>query len=168
MIPRSFQKPPFYEVSSIEVDEEASVKERLRTVHFYYDMTKEISPWEDPNAYLPILFSVWKEIAVKLRPLYQQRQTKEVYPSMLLMSALAIDALFWMNKKNVPGLDDVAHEVKTLPYQPPNSGERLAFVLNRVEAYPSFIQLHSFMQELEKLHARIKTIEKKHQHESSN
>ncbi|MDV2683510.1 hypothetical protein RYX56_03875 [Alkalihalophilus lindianensis] len=152
---------PFYESDTVEIKAEQSYGERLRSVCFYYDITKECYPWKEPEVYLPPLFSVWKETEKELIPLFRSRKTMQVTSNMIRMTALCIDALFWMNKKELIELYDLATQTDSLGLKPANIKERIMFILTKPNSYHSFTQLRMLMQEIEKCYARSKVIQRK-------
>ncbi|MDT8859969.1 hypothetical protein N0O92_06965 [Alkalihalobacillus sp. MEB130] len=163
-IPIRFQIPPFYNQSFVHLEQSVtSCKEILQAVPFYYDITMDQCPWEDKHSILPQLFEWWKKEQEILECFYKQRQSSEAKEIMVVMIAVFIDALFWLNGRQVRRIDCLGDDVKSLLYKPVNCEERLEFILNAPIKYPSFVQLKSMYQELNKKYAKVKVLE---QHKS--
>ncbi|MGN7311260.1 YpoC family protein [Alkalicoccobacillus gibsonii] len=111
--------------------------------------------------YLPQLFTRWHELDHVLSIYHEEEDKAKVASVTPEYTALLLEALFWINHQLVPTLIHIEDNIKELTYTPPNSRERIEFVLLAPHRYRSFVQMKSFMEELEKLYARVKILEAK-------
>lgn len=159
-LPADFRCEPFYNGSQSIVicSDDKPFERRLLTSYFYYDITEEERPWENPASFLPQMFVLWREREAELRSFFQKRDGKNGRTLMIAMTAVFIDALFWLNKKKVGQLQDIEAAAARLKHKPVNIDERLRFILIKPDSYHSFTQLRALMNELEKLTARSKAM----------
>ncbi|KHF40296.1 YpoC family protein [Halalkalibacter okhensis] len=159
-IPEAFQVPPFYNESYVvKEDTVASLKDICQAVPFYYDITLEKRPWKQKHTYVPMLLDWWKDEEPLLEHFYAKRNPKAANKKMIVMTAVFIDALFWMNETQVQGITTIAKKVNSLQFKPVNCEERLAFILNGPIRYHTYVQLKAMYVELGKLYAKSKVLE---------
>ncbi|MCL7745954.1 YpoC family protein [Halalkalibacter alkaliphilus] len=159
-IPQAFQVPPFYNESYVSKDDTlSSLKDICQAAPFYYDITMEKKPWEKKHAYVPQLLEWWKDEEPGLEHFYANRNPNAAKRKMVIMTAVFIDALFWMNETKVQGLKTITKEVKSLQYKPVNCEERLEFILTGPIRYHTYVQLKALFVELRKIYAKLKVIE---------
>ncbi|MDQ0205962.1 YpoC family protein [Alkalicoccobacillus murimartini] len=165
IIPESFVRDPFYEKGSFiqEPNADASLSNGDLPLFWFDLLTDEGQSNEgwDRDRLLPALFKRWHTLNEQLAD-YHEQENKEVVARLTPeFTALVIEAIFWINHKKVPCLIAVENELDHLPHLPPNSKDRLHFVLIAPWRYRSFIQMRSLMEELEKLYARLRILESK-------
>ncbi|WP_413380589.1 YpoC family protein [Alkalihalobacillus sp. 1P02AB] len=161
-LPSSFQMAPFYE-NQTEIDEKnlRSEEDKWLSVYFYFDLTEEVKPWLDYERFLAEIFHYWNKNVNQLKAYFHNRKPQKAKPLMMAMSALLIDALFWLNKEKVRKLTSIITDIEGLVYTPVNSGERIHFILTHLSHYQGFVQMEMLFEELKKLYARVKIIERK-------
>lgn len=161
-IPDEFCRSPFYEPHSKINCDSYKADQKGQWPLFYFDMKvcDQALSWSR-DVYLPQLFTRWHELDHILSIYHEQEDKDKVASITPEFTALLLEALFWINHQLVPSLIHIEDEINHLPYTPPNSRERMAFVLLAPQRYRSFVQMKSFMEELEKLYARVKILEAK-------
>ncbi|WYP28304.1 YpoC family protein [Alkalihalobacillus sp. FSL W8-0930] len=161
-VPEAFWRSPFYEPhSKINCDSfKADQPNQWPLFFFDINLCDQASSWTR-DVYLPLLFTRWHELDQILSVYHEQEDKAKVASITPEFTALVLEALFWINNQLVPSLIHIEDEVDQLSYTPPNSRERIAFVLLAPQRYRSFVQMKSFMEELEKLYARVKLLEAK-------
>jgi hypothetical protein len=158
-VPESFQVPPFYEQTTINLScSFSSFKDKCRAVPFYYDITEEVAFWTNKHDILPLLLEWWSEEEERLTKLYSDRNPSKAKPIMVTMIAVYIDGLFWTNEKQVLGIKHLKEELSGMQFKPVNCHERLTYILSNPSQYHSFIQLKALFLELKKLYAKSKVI----------
>ncbi|GAE25032.1 hypothetical protein JCM9140_1002 [Halalkalibacter wakoensis JCM 9140] len=161
-IPESFQVSPFYQQTVVNIDAESlSFLDICQAIPFYYDITMEKRPWEEKDVFVPMLFACWDKERPILEQYYKDRNPLAAKEKMNSMLALLIDALFWLNGRQVTNLTGLTSSVQSLLYKPVNVEERLEFILLQAGKYHSYVQLKSLFIEVRKLYARVKIMELK-------
>ncbi|KGA99102.1 hypothetical protein AJ85_11530 [Alkalihalobacillus alcalophilus ATCC 27647 = CGMCC 1.3604] len=161
-LPSSFQIAPFYENQTV-IDEKKlrSDEDKWLSVYFYFDLTEVAKPWLEHERFLPLIFHYWDKKKNQIKEDFRNREAKKAKPLMMAMSALLIDALFWLNKEKVRNLTSLRTDIEELFYKPVNASERIHFILTHVGHYQGFVQLEMLFEELRKLYTRVKMIERK-------
>ncbi|MFK3936322.1 YpoC family protein [Alkalihalobacillus sp. NPDC078783] len=161
-VPEAFCRSPFYEPHSKINCESFKEEQANQWPLFYFDMNicDQADSWTR-DRYLPLLFTRWHELDQIISIYHEQEDKSKVASVTAEYTALLLEALFWINHRLVPTLIHIEDKIEELAYKPPNSRERIAFVLIAPHRYRSFVQMKSFMEELEKLYARVKMLEAK-------
>lgn len=161
-VPEAFCRSPFYEQHSKINCDSFKRGEHNQWPLFYFDMNicDQAHAWSR-DVYLPQLFTRWYELDHVLSIYHEEEDKAKVASVTPEYTALLLEALFWINHQLVPTLIHIEDNIKELTYTPPNSRERIEFVLLAPHRYRSFVQMKSFMEELEKLYARVKILEAK-------
>ena len=160
-IPEHFCRAPFYDSGDhVLKPDETNQFEHGTLPLFWFDLVErqDAQHW-DKHELLPKLFKRWHELDEILSVYHEQENKQEVARFTPEFTALVIEAFFWINDKRVPTLVGVEDEISKLAYIPPNSKDRLAFVLIAPHRYRCYIQMRSLMEELEKLNARLRVME---------
>jgi hypothetical protein len=150
-IPASFMHPLFFAKDEVNVEAVQPFPNMMKHIPFYYDVTEEEKPWANIEQSILPLLELWKEEKETLVSLFAERNRKAAREPMVRSLAYFLSALFWLNERKVGDLREWEKEVKTLPLQPLNCLERLAFIFARPDLYHSFIQLDELFEELTKL-----------------
>jgi hypothetical protein len=160
-VPIPFRVPPFYKESIIVFSSsQRSFRDICQAVPFYYDITGEIRPWEQKYDFVPMIFQWWSEEERTLEKYYEKRNPLAAKETMRTMIAIFIDSLFWLNDKQVDGVDNLHDSVRKLRHKPVNCSERLEYLLTEPNRYHTFVQLKALFSELRKLYAKVNVMEK--------
>ncbi|CAM3174821.1 YpoC family protein [Sporolactobacillus spathodeae] len=153
-IPQAFQYHPFYEESSLTIDE--SVDFPLFAAPFimdirYHDEPKlsEEWPWQQKNNFYHLF---WQEKKEAIRLFFHQRKTAEAKTHMIQSLAGFVDQMFWASEQPVTSLqpEKLLPVLSDFAYAPLNIEERIGYLLQRPDRYQSFIQLEAMEEELYK------------------
>ncbi len=123
---------------------------------FYHGMDV-LKPWEIPDQTIPSVINEWGKIKEELTIKFSNRD-HVVEELMRKGIALFYEVLYWSNDQPVVlenGMD------VNLAIKPINSGERLKFILSRMNNYHSYVQLTELFIEMEKLFWKHQVIMKK-------
>jgi hypothetical protein len=115
-----------------------------------------LKPWEIPDQSIPSVINEWEKIKEELTIKFSNRD-HAVGELMRKGIALFYEVLYWSNNQPVV-LDD---QIDGNMIKPINSGERLKFILSRMNNYHSFVQLTELFIEMEKLFWKHQVIMKK-------
>lgn len=160
-IPDSFRYAPFYQTKTVFVDMTVrSFPTILRHIPFYYELTGELSPWQQKHLSVPSLFDLWKDEEQKLAVHYRNRNPQAAKGLMIAMIAVYLNTLFWSHDRPVPSLN-IATMLEELEFKPINCEERLFFLLAAPEKYPTYVQLKALFTEQEKIFAKMLILEQK-------
>lgn len=162
-IPLSFCRDPFYgEGAKITSPAADSSFLNGELPLFWHDLKQDDPHWQwNIKLLLPQLFKRWHVLDEELAFYHEQENKEEVADRTPEFTALIIQALFWINNQRVPELVNVEKSVQQLRHTPPNSKDRLGFILIAPQRYRCYIQMKSLMEELEKLYARLRVMEKR-------
>ncbi len=145
-IPTTFLHPLFF-----QEEEQVDIFEKefplaMKEFYFYYDITEIDRPWERIEETIPIVLTQWDNLKQTIHQAFENRQRKKAKQPMVIGLSYMICALHWLNGKKVCSL---LLEEK-LSIAPINYKERLQFIVERCDMYPSFVQLSQLFEELEK------------------
>ncbi|ANB58170.1 hypothetical protein GFC29_1440 [Anoxybacillus sp. B7M1] len=163
-MPIDFVHPLFFqEGEMIEKQEEIPFPHALKTVYFYYDIVDSAYvPWEKAEQTIPALLKLWNEEKAQLQVLFAEKRNRTlVQKPMVRGLSYFIMLLFWMNQSKVTQLRMWQKAVEALPLKPMNCMERLQFIFQRCDTYPSFVQLNELFEEAAKLFYKKLAIVKK-------
>lgn len=125
---------------------------------FYHGMDV-LKPWKVPEQTIPLIMNEWGQIKKELTIRFSNRD-HAVGELMKMGIALFYEVLFWSNNQPVV-LHDQMYENFIKPI---NSGERLKFILSRMNNYHSFVQLTELFIEMEKLFWKRQIMKKASKH----
>lgn len=153
----SLRNSPFNEwETKIEIDETEQWETILLLAPFILDQLDDVAPWENPNVYLPTVFSSAQQKLQQAKECFQQRNKTEASKPLLFSLALFLDALFWMNHQPFISLNDLSETISSLQWKPINVIERVDFILQKPTLFHSSIQLEQLLDELIKVNAKRK------------
>ena len=115
-----------------------------------------LKPWKIPDQTIPAVMNEWGKIKEELTIKFSNRD-HAVGELMRKGISLFYEVLYWSN--NQPAVLDIPIYENLI--KPINSGERLKFILSRMNNYHSFVQLTELFIEMEKLFWKQQVIMKK-------
>jgi hypothetical protein len=163
-VPVTFKYAPFYTGNdTVSYNIEHVMTENP---YFLYDMAyvQQVElrrPWENRFVYIQEIIAAWKVIKEEVGELFRKRNRNGAKPLMLAYIAHLLSALFWLNEKHVPGVENIFVFISELSIKPLNVEERLQFMLESPDHYHSFIQLCQLYEEMEKLTVKQQILTKR-------
>ena len=115
-----------------------------------------LKPWAIPDQTIPTVMEEWGKIKEELTIKFSNRD-QAVGKLMRTGISLFYEVLYWSNNQPVVLNDQIYGNL----IKPINSGERLKFILTRMNNYHSFVQLTELFIEMEKLFWKHQVIMKK-------
>ncbi|WP_174733977.1 YpoC family protein [Mesobacillus harenae] len=165
MIPKELSSPLFFPeqtfVWSETYNQKLSVKPILLYELAHYSNISAIKPWEDPIDNVPLIWQEWKQEKILLGEIFKKRNKsakKETIMGMTNSAGLLLEYLYWTNGQPVR-LDELSL-INHLNVKPVNATERISFILDRPNSFPSFIQLSELFAEQEKQFEKAKALKK--------
>ncbi len=159
-VPSSFCVAPFYrDGEEVYVGEGQDFITRQLSYPFMEDITAFTKPWQvnttEAIRELQRTFTCQKDRHLAL---FKEGKGKEIAHEQLVMKAFMLQSLYWLNGQRVK-LTQVAHDVHTFTHAPLNAADRVLFVLHG-QGDRGFVQLCSFMEDLNKLNERVDLLKK--------
>ncbi|WP_147533755.1 YpoC family protein [Bacillus marasmi] len=118
---------------------------------------EQTEPWLEAANHIPQLLQEWNGLEIEIKELYAVRKNKEALIPMKKGIELLLTFVFWSNGLPVGKLGEIDDD--SLSIKPVNFIERVQFLMQRPNLYPSFIQLCELFSEQEKQYSKFLAIQ---------
>lgn len=114
------------------------------------------TPKLDGDQQIPQLLEKWNNLESEIKQLFADRKNKTVLLPMRQGIDLLLQFVFWSNNLPVGNLEDLNSD--EILIKPVNFIERIQFLLQRPNLYPSFVQLCELFTEQKKQYSKMMAI----------
>lgn len=117
---------------------------------------KPIEPWLGEDRQIPLLLEEWGKLEQEVKKLFADRNNEGALQPMKVGIDLLLQFVFWSNKLPVGNLEELNSD--NILIKPVNVIERIQFILQRPNLYPSFVQLSELFTEQTKQYSKMKAV----------